>query len=161
MCGIVGIVERDLTRPVDGGELHRMVRMLVHRGPDDEGSIVARRLRVGDAAAVDRRSRQRPAAVQQRNRRHPCRRQRRDLQLQTDSPGARAGRPHVQEPSPTSRCSSTPTSNGMWHFSSRLRGMFALALWDGRSQTAHCRSRSRGREAALLDRHLTGFAAGL
>src|SRR5262245_2794152 len=39
MCGIVGIVERDRSRPVAQDELHRMVRMLVHRGPDEEGSI--------------------------------------------------------------------------------------------------------------------------
>ncbi len=39
MCGIVGIVERDLDRPVAAEDLARMVRMLHHRGPDEEGSI--------------------------------------------------------------------------------------------------------------------------
>ncbi|MGH9203056.1 MAG: asparagine synthetase B family protein, partial [Vicinamibacterales bacterium] len=39
MCGIVGIVESDLSRPVEPEELTRMVRMLHHRGPDEEGSV--------------------------------------------------------------------------------------------------------------------------
>ena len=39
MCGIVGIVESDLNRPVLPEDLARMVRMLHHRGPDEEGSV--------------------------------------------------------------------------------------------------------------------------
>ena len=39
MCGIVGIVEHDLSRPVAPEDLARMVRMLHHRGPDEEGTI--------------------------------------------------------------------------------------------------------------------------
>ena len=39
MCGIVGIVEQDLSRPVAPADLERMVRTLRHRGPDEEGSI--------------------------------------------------------------------------------------------------------------------------
>src|SRR5215210_2366092 len=39
MCGIVGIVESDLSRPIVADELDRMVRTLVHRGPDDEGHV--------------------------------------------------------------------------------------------------------------------------
>src|SRR5919108_2198930 len=40
MCGIVGIVESDLSRPVAPAELAQMVRTLHHRGPDDEGSVM-------------------------------------------------------------------------------------------------------------------------
>ena len=39
LYGIVGIVERDLDRPVASHDLEQMVRMLVHRGPDEEGTI--------------------------------------------------------------------------------------------------------------------------
>lgn len=39
MCGIVGLVESDLNRPASQSALQRMVRTLVHRGPDEEGSI--------------------------------------------------------------------------------------------------------------------------
>ena len=40
MCGIVGIVERDVERPVLGDELKRMVSSLRHRGPDAEGQVI-------------------------------------------------------------------------------------------------------------------------
>ena len=36
MCGIAGIVRWD-GRPIDKGELRDMCRVMVHRGPDDEG----------------------------------------------------------------------------------------------------------------------------
>jgi asparagine synthase (glutamine-hydrolysing) len=42
MCGIVAIADRDPRAPVPGDLLHRMVRTLVHRGPEDEGSITCR-----------------------------------------------------------------------------------------------------------------------
>ncbi|MGH9221492.1 MAG: hypothetical protein ACRD1W_19455, partial [Vicinamibacterales bacterium] len=58
MCGIVGIVEQDLNRPVAPADLERMVRTLVHRGPDDEGTVTLpgvglgmRRLAIVDLAA--------------------------------------------------------------------------------------------------------------
>src|SRR4030095_16296584 len=36
MCGIAGIVRSD-GRPIDRDELRDMCRVMVHRGPDDEG----------------------------------------------------------------------------------------------------------------------------
>ena len=39
MCGIVGIIERDLTRMIPPGAVERMVRTLNHRGPDEEGTV--------------------------------------------------------------------------------------------------------------------------
>lgn len=57
MCGIAGFVNRESSEPADLGVLTRMVRTLVHRGPDDEGHIVAgaaglamRRLSIVDLA---------------------------------------------------------------------------------------------------------------
>ena len=57
MCGIAGFVNRESTEIADVGLLTRMVRTLVHRGPDDEGHIVAgaaglamRRLAIVDLA---------------------------------------------------------------------------------------------------------------
>lgn len=57
MCGIVGIVEPDLARPVSREDVQRMVRTLVHRGPDEEGTIALpgvglgmRRLSIVDVA---------------------------------------------------------------------------------------------------------------
>jgi asparagine synthase (glutamine-hydrolysing) len=40
MCGIVGLVDRDLARPIPAEELDLMVRTLVHRGPDEEGHVL-------------------------------------------------------------------------------------------------------------------------
>lgn len=37
MCGIAGIVCRDMQRPVDRPRLRRMLSAIQHRGPDDEG----------------------------------------------------------------------------------------------------------------------------
>ena len=39
VCGIVGIIERERDRPVAAEDLTRMVRTLRHRGPDDEGQV--------------------------------------------------------------------------------------------------------------------------
>jgi asparagine synthase (glutamine-hydrolysing) len=57
MCGIAGIIFRDGQRPVDPSDLQAMAGALVHRGPDDEGSLIRgsagfamRRLSVIDVA---------------------------------------------------------------------------------------------------------------
>ena len=41
MCGICGIATRDPARPVDADTIRRMTDVLVHRGPDGEGTFVA------------------------------------------------------------------------------------------------------------------------
>ena len=57
MCGIAGIVERDQRKPISSERLLKMVRVLTHRGPDDEGSVglpgvglAMRRLAIVDVA---------------------------------------------------------------------------------------------------------------
>jgi asparagine synthase (glutamine-hydrolysing) len=57
MCGIAGIVDRDLRAPVPEAHLTGMVRALAHRGPDGEGmvhlpgvSLGMRRLAIIDVA---------------------------------------------------------------------------------------------------------------
>jgi len=40
MCGIAGIVNTDCASSVDTAELQRMCRTILHRGPDDEGLYV-------------------------------------------------------------------------------------------------------------------------
>ena len=40
MSGIAGIVERDAARPVDPTQINRMVETLRHRGPDQHGQLV-------------------------------------------------------------------------------------------------------------------------
>src|SRR5262245_34880442 len=57
MCGIAGIFHSDFGTPADPAQLQRMVAVLRHRGPDDEGLYVngavalgARRLKIIDLA---------------------------------------------------------------------------------------------------------------
>ena len=57
MCGIAGIVERDQRKPISSERLLKMVRVLTHRGPDDEGfvglpgvGLAMRRLAIVDVA---------------------------------------------------------------------------------------------------------------
>ncbi|HST29800.1 MAG TPA: asparagine synthase (glutamine-hydrolyzing) [Chthoniobacterales bacterium] len=40
MCGIAGIIDLAGQRPVPDGVIHRMARALLHRGPDEEGYLV-------------------------------------------------------------------------------------------------------------------------
>jgi asparagine synthase (glutamine-hydrolysing) len=47
MCGIAGIVKTDVDRPVDASMVHRMCQMIIHRGPDDEGVYVNRGVGLG------------------------------------------------------------------------------------------------------------------
>lgn len=57
MCGIVGFAYRDPAAPADVADVERMVRTLVHRGPDEEGTVACtgaalgmRRLSIVDLA---------------------------------------------------------------------------------------------------------------
>ena len=47
MCGISGIFEFDATRPVERDIVHRMNSSLRHRGPDDEGIYIDRGIGLG------------------------------------------------------------------------------------------------------------------
>ena len=74
MCGIVGIVERDLERPVPSYDLEQMVRMLVHRGPDEEGTVTMPGVALGmrRLAIVDLASGRTSSAFTSEARRRPC-----------------------------------------------------------------------------------------
>jgi asparagine synthase (glutamine-hydrolysing) len=133
MCGIVGIVERDLARPVDAAELHRMVRMLVHRGPDEEGSVA----REGFGLAMRRLSIVDLAGGQQ-----PFSNETGEIQLVGNGEiyNHKALRRELEAHGHVFRsCSDIEVlvhAYEQWgvSFLPRLRGMFALALWDGRSK---------------------------
>jgi asparagine synthase (glutamine-hydrolysing) len=47
MCGIVGIVHRDPSRPVSLGAIRTMCDLIRHRGPDDEGTYVGENAGLG------------------------------------------------------------------------------------------------------------------
>ncbi len=134
MCGIVGIVESDLERPVSPDQLHHMVRTLVHRGPDDEGSITLpgvglamRRLSI-----VDLSGGQQPFSNEAGDMHVVGNGEiynHREIRAELEAHG------HVFR----SHSDIEVLVHGYEQWGSgilsRLRGMFAMALWDGRTRT--------------------------
>jgi asparagine synthase (glutamine-hydrolysing) len=134
MCGIVGIVESDPTRPVLAEDLDRMVRMLVHRGPDEEGSVRLPGVGLGmrRLSIVDLSGGQQPFTNEADT-------------VQLVANGEIYNFPLLREE--LESCGHTFRSRSdievlvhayeQWgvDFLPRLRGMFALALWDGGART--------------------------
>ena len=135
MCGIVGIVEQDLTRPVAPADLERMVRTLVHRGPDDEGTITLPGVALGmrRLAIVDLATGQQPIPNETGDIKVVANGEIynfRDIQRELEQHGHRFRSRH-------SDIEVLVHAYEQWGegFLARLRGMFALALWDGRTRT--------------------------
>jgi asparagine synthase (glutamine-hydrolysing) len=134
MCGIVGVVESDLARPVSAGTLQQMVRTLVHRGPDEEGSVVL----PGVGLAMRRLS-----IVDLSGGQQPFTNEGGDIQLVAN--GEIYNFPELRRELEGHGHSFRSRSDievlvhayEQWGeaFLTRLRGMFALALWDGRTRT--------------------------
>ena len=134
MCGIVGIVERDLARQIPSSDVDRMVRTLNHRGPDDEGRVMLpgvglamRRLSI-----VDLGGGQQPFANE-------------DGTIQAVGNGEIYNFESIKSElvARGHQFRSRSDIEVVVHayeeygeaFLSRLRGMFALAIWDGRTRT--------------------------
>ena len=131
MCGIVGIVERDLERPILPGDVEQMVRTLHHRGPDEEGTVVLPGvgLAMRRLAIVDLAGGQQPFSNE-------------DGSIQLVANGEIYNFESVKEEliGKGHRFRSRSDVEVLVHayeeygdeFLARIRGMFALALWDGR-----------------------------
>jgi asparagine synthase (glutamine-hydrolysing) len=129
MCGICGIASE--RAPVDADRLRRMAQTLYHRGPDSEGAhlservgIAARRLAIIDLAAGDQpiASEDGAVVVVQNGEIYNYR----ELMHELERAGHRF----------RTRCDTEVLVHGyeqwgeaLWE---RLRGMFAVALWDER-----------------------------
>ena len=147
MCGIVGIVESDLARPVLAEELSRMVRMLVHRGPDDEGRVTMAGVGLGmrRLSIVDVVGGQQPFSNESD-----------EIQLVANGEiyNFTAIRDELAALGHAFRSRSDIEvlvhAYEQWgaEFLTRLRGMFALALWDGRTRTLFA-ARDRAGEKPL------------
>ena len=135
MCGIVGIVERDLDRPVAPADLDRMVRVLHHRGPDEEGSITLPGVGLGmrRLAIVDLAGGQQPILNETG-----------DIKIVANGEiyNFRALREELEAHGHRFRSRNSDIevlvhAYEQWgeQFLPRLRGMFALAIWDGRTRT--------------------------
>ena len=136
MCGIAGIIDLVGQRPAPEGVVQRMARAITHRGPDEEGfleqpgiSLAARRLSIVDLADG-----QQPMTNEDRSvfvvfngelfdyveRREELVRQGHRFRTHCDTEII----PHLWE----------DHHEGMWE---RLRGQFAIALWDERRRQLH------------------------
>jgi asparagine synthase (glutamine-hydrolysing) len=134
MCGIVGIVERDPIRPVLEADLDQMIRTLVHRGPDEEGSVRLpglglgmRRLSIVDLAGGSQPFSSEDGSIQlvANGEIYNFQELRRELETRGHAFRSRSDIEvlvHAYE------------EYGV-EFLPRVRGMFALALWDGRTRT--------------------------
>lgn len=148
MCGITGIVERDPVRPVDRAELERMVETLRHRGPDDHGELVKPGIGFGmrRLSIIDIECGQQPFANE-------------DGTVHLVANGEIYN--HVQlRDELTAKghrfrsCSDVEVIlHGYEAFGvevlGRLRGMFAFALWDGRTRRLFA-ARDRAGEKPLF-----------
>ena len=135
MCGIVGIIERDLNQKVPSADLERMVRMLHHRGPDEEGSITIPGVGLGmrRLAIVDLAGGQQPILNESGDIKIVANGEIynfHELQKELEGHGHRFR-------SRNSDIEVLVHAYEQWGegFLNRLRGMFALAIWDGRSRT--------------------------
>jgi asparagine synthase (glutamine-hydrolysing) len=147
MCGIVGIVERDLDRPVLASDVHRMVRTLNHRGPDEEGSVLLpgiglamRRLAIVDIAGG-----QQPFANEDGSMHVVANGEIYNFQQVKDELTARGHR--FRSRSDVEVLVHAYEEYGE-AFLGKIRGMFALALWDGRRR-ALVAARDRAGEKPL------------
>jgi asparagine synthase (glutamine-hydrolysing) len=147
MCGIVGIVERDLTRPVAEIDVQRMVRTLNHRGPDDEGSVLLpgvglamRRLAIVDIAGG-----QQPFANEDGSMQVVANG---EIYNFTQVKAALAARGHQFRSRSDVEVLVHAYEEYGEAFLQRIHGMFALALWDGRRR-ALIAARDRAGEKPL------------
>jgi asparagine synthase (glutamine-hydrolysing) len=133
MCGIAGIATRDGLRDGDGDLVDRMLRSLAHRGPDDQFADGDNRTRLGARrlAIIDLEGGRQPLADEsgqilatQNGEIYNYLELRDDLE--------RRGH-RFQTASDTETIVHLYEEHGT-RFVDHLRGMFAIAIWDGRTQ---------------------------
>ena len=127
-----------------------MSAALAHRGPDDAGEARLDGVPAGRAPAEHHRPRARPPADARPRRARHRRPERRDLQPRRAAPRARGAAATRSARAATPRCSRTPTRSGATRSCARLRGMFAIALWDAPAAAAAARARPLRHQAAVL-----------
>jgi asparagine synthase (glutamine-hydrolysing) len=133
MCGIVGTLNADRSRPAEADLIHAMCRTLVHRGPDDEGvyadgpvGLGMRRLSIIDLAGGHQPISNEDGTIW--------------VVLNGEIYNYREWRPKLQARG--HRFASDSDTEVIVHlyeeygdaFVEHLRGMFAIALWDQRRE---------------------------
>jgi asparagine synthase (glutamine-hydrolysing) len=134
MCGIVGIIERDRERPIDAAILGRMVGTLSHRGPDEEGRVIlpGTGLAMRRLSIVDVEGGQQPFANEDGTVHVVANGEIYNSPALRDELAARGHRFRSRSDIEVLVHAYEEFGEG---FLDRVRGMFALALWDGRSRT--------------------------
>ena len=134
MCGIASIVEQDSERPVRPDQLAAMVRVLSHRGPDDAGQIALpgaglgmRRLSIIDVAGGRQPFASEDGAVHLVGNGEIYNHETLRAQL--------IARGHTFGSGSDVEVALHAYEEWGETFVERIQGMFALALWDGRSRT--------------------------
>ncbi len=152
MCGICGAVWTDPGDAIPDGSLGAMIDRLVHRGPDDSGTLPRRPCRAGVPPPVDHRPGRRASAALERGRHGLDRLQRRDLQLpRAAATGWRPGGTRSARSGDTEVLVHLYEDEGTRMFR-LLRGMFALAIWDAPRRTLVL-ARDRMGQKPLVYRH--------
>jgi asparagine synthase (glutamine-hydrolysing) len=133
MSGIAGIVERDPARPVDPTQINRMVETLRHRGPDQHGQLVRPGVGLGmrRLSVIDVRNGQQPFASEDGSTHLVANGEiynHAELRRELVARGHRF----------RSRSDVEVVLHGYEAFGvdvlTRLRGMFAFALWDANNR---------------------------
>ena len=149
MCGIAAIIERDSQRLAPDADLRGMVDALVHRGPDDEGrrhlpgaALGMRRLAIVDVAGGQQPITNEAGDVHlvANGEIYNCLELRHELEAKGHRFRTRS-----------SDIESLLHAYEEWGaaFLTRVRGMFALIIWDARTQTVFA-ARDRAGEKPLF-----------
>ena len=149
MCGIAGLVRFD-GRPVLETDVRSMCRVMVHRGPDEEGVYLGAGVGLGmrRLSIIDLDGGQQPVSNEDgsvwvvfNGEIYNYRELRRMLD---------AARPRAPHRRATPRRSSISTRTSGRSCVDHLRGMFAFAIWDATAPAAAAGARPAGHQAAVL-----------
>src|SRR5467141_1190847 len=130
MCGIYGVLELRRGRQPDRGVLESMGRMMVHRGPDDEGDYYGNGVAIGmrRLSIIDLQGGHQPIANEDGTVWVVCNG---EIYNFKELRAGLIAQGHVfRTKSDTEVLVHLYEQEGL-SFVKRLRGMFALALWDG------------------------------
>ncbi len=148
MSGIAGIVERDPARPVDPTQINRMVETLRHRGPDQHGQLVRPGVGLGmrRLSVIDVRNGQQPFSSEDGSTHLVANG---EIYNHAELRRELVGRGHRFR----SRSDVEVILHGYEAFGvdvlTRLRGMFAFALWDAKNRRLFA-ARDRAGEKPLF-----------
>lgn len=133
MCGIVGIVHHGIKGAVNPGVLRRMNDSLTHRGPDDEGYWLNQNVGLGmrRLSIIDLEGGHQPLSNEEENVWTVFNGEIYNFQALRDELLKKGHR--FKTRSDTEVIVHLYEDEGE-NFVQRLRGMFAIALWDGRDQ---------------------------